>query len=209
MNAKQIKLVVATAGLVALAVSGTASAQLGGLGKLGGGSSSGSVSSDQIVAEYVAGDRSVLSAQGNMLTAVGLKDEGDKAALESKNLTDGATKDNLEEAGKIQTDSSKALQDKMNDKKVVMDANAKKQFGQGLLDLSKGIILYVNMKKDVSGYKPGISSLGASALSAGYVVKSLPGSIVNLGTTLKAAITFAQSNNIPVPKEASDATALL
>ncbi|HEX7642731.1 MAG TPA: hypothetical protein VF472_11050 [Burkholderiaceae bacterium] len=202
---KHIKL---AAGIVALAVSGLASAQFGGLSKLGGGGDS-SVAPEKIVAEYVAGDRSVLSAQGNMLTAVGLKDEGAKAALEAKNLTDGATKDNLEEAGKIQTDSSKALQDKMNDKKVVMDASAKQQFGQGLLDLSKGIILYAAMKKDVSGFKPGVTSLGASTLAAGYVVKSLPGSMVNLGTTLKAAVTFAQNNNIPVPKEASDATALL
>ena len=202
---KHIKL---AAGIVALAVSGLASAQFGGLSKLGGGGDS-SVAPEKIVAEYVAGDRSVLSAQGNMLTAVGLKDEGAKAALEAKNLTDGATKDNLEEAGKIQTDSSKALQDKMNDKKVVLNASAKQHFGQGLLDLSKGIILYAAMKKDVSGFKPGVTSLGASTLAAGYVVKSLPGSMVNLGTTLKAAVTFAQNNNIPVPKEASDATALL
>jgi len=205
MQAKYIKLLV---GIAAVTATSMSFAQLGGLGKLTGGGGS-SVSAEQLVQKYVAGQRSVMSADANMLAAVGLKDEADKAALEAKNLTDGATKDNLEEATKVQTASSKELEDRMNDKKLVMDANAKKQFGQGMVDLSKGIILYVAMKGDVSGFKPSLTSVGASAGSAVYVVKTLPDSVISLGSTLKSAITFARANNIPVPKEANDATALL
>jgi hypothetical protein len=40
-------------------------------------------------------------------------------------------------------------------------------------------------------------------------VKTLPGSTQNVGTSLKAAIAFSKANDIPVPKEANDATAML
>lgn len=205
MQASYVKLIV---GVAAIAVTGLASAQFGGLGKLGGGGGS-SVTADQIVREYVAGQRNVMSADANMLAAVGDKDASAAAALEAKNLTDGATKDDLEASTKIQTDSSKELQDKMNDKKLVLDANAKKQFSQGILDLSKGIIAYVGMKKDISGFKPSVTSIGASAGSAVYVVKTFPDSLISLSSTLKSAITFARANNIPVPQEATDATSML
>jgi hypothetical protein len=140
---------------------------------------------------------------------VGLKDEAEKASVQAKNLTEGATKNSLEEASAVQTASSKALEQQLSGKKVEMDAASKKQFGDGVLELSKGVIQYVGMTKDVAGFKPSVTSLGNSAGSAIYVAKSLPDSIKNLGHTLKMAIDFSKANNIPVPKEATDATALL
>jgi hypothetical protein len=201
----------AIAGVTLVLVSGIASAQLGGLGKsLGiGGGSGGGATAEQIVAKYVGGAQSVMRADANMLAAVGLKDEAEKASVQAKNLTEGATKNSLEEAHAVQTASSKALEEKLSGKKIEMDAASKKQFADGLVDLAKGVVLYVGMSKDVSGFKPSVSSVGNAAGSALYVAKGLPDSIKNLGHTLKMAIDFAKANNIPVPKEANDATALL
>ncbi|HXA48585.1 MAG TPA: hypothetical protein VNW52_13200 [Burkholderiaceae bacterium] len=196
------------AGLALVAASGSAFAQLGGLigGLKGGGSS---VSPDQIVNEYVAGSQSVLTANSFMLEAVGQKDEAAKAALEAKNLTQGATSDSLSEAERVQTESSKSLEDALNGKKITMDEASKKKFSQGMVNLAQGVVLYVKMAVDVKGFKPGITSIGASATGAIYVVKTLPESTQNVATTMKAAIAFSKANDIPVPKEASDATAML
>lgn len=198
----------AIAGVAMVLVSGFASAQLGGFSKAMGGGGSGATA-EQIVAKYVGGTQSVMRADANMLSAVGLKDEAEKASVQAKNLTEGATKNSLEEASAVQTASSKALEQKLDGKKIEMDAASKKQFGDGMVDLAKGVILYVGMSKDAAGFKPGASSMGSAAGSALYVAKNLPDSIKNLGHTLKMAVNFAKANNIPVPKEANDATALL
>lgn len=200
-------------GVGLLFASGTASAQFGGLpGKLpsglGGGGDS-AVSADGIVSKYVAGARNVNSADIKMLRAVGLKAEADRAELQAKNLTEGATKDALEDAAKSQTESSKALEDALKDNKTKMDAKSKEQFSSGMGDLAKGILAYIGLSKDVSGFRPSVGNLGGSAMSAAYVVKTLPESVKSLVSTLKSSIAFAKANNIPVPKEASDATSAI
>lgn len=171
-------------------------------------SSSSGASAEQIVSKYVGGAKSVMQADSKMLDAFGLKDEAAKAALQATNLTQGATKDNLEAAEKVQTESSKALEEKLNSKKTNMDAASKKMFAAGLQDLGSGLIQYVGLSKDAASFKPSMGSMGA-ANSAVYVAKSLPGSIKNLASTLKMAIEFSKANDIPVPKEANDATAML
>lgn len=198
----------AIAGTVLLLATGLASAQFGGLAKslTGGGSGA---SAEQIVTKYVGATQSVMRADAGMLAAVGLKDEAEKAAVQAKNLTEGATKNSLEEASAVQTESSVALEKALKGKKVEMDDASKKQFAGGVAELAKGVLLYVGVGKDASGFKPGVSSIGGAVAPALYVAKSLPDSIKNLGGTLKLAIDFSKANNIPVPKEANDATALL
>jgi len=176
---------------------------------VGSGSSSSSASPDSIVNKYVAGSKNVNSADIKMLRAVGLKDEADRAELQAKNLTEGATKDALEESAKSQTESSKALEAKLASGNVEMDAQSKELFAAGMADLGKGLLQYTAMSKDVAGFKPAPTSVGGSTMSAVYVAKTLPESIKNLASTLKSSITFAKTNNIPVPKEAADATAAI
>lgn len=190
-----------------LALSGLASAQFGGLaGALGGGKG---VTAEQIVKKYVTGTQSVMKADATMLAALGLKEQADKASLEAQNLTEGATKDSLQGASKTQSDSSKLLEEQMKGKKVAMDDASKQRFAEGVLDLSKGVIQYVGMSKDVGSFKPSVTSIGASAGSALFIAQNLPTSIKAVGNSLKVAIDFAKNNNIPLPKEASEATALL
>jgi hypothetical protein len=185
----------------------TASAQFGGL--LKGNSSGSGVSAEQIVKRYVGGARNVMQANANMLDAVGLKTEAGQAAAQVANLTEGATKDALEDANKTQTENSKALEMKLSDSKTTLDAGAKKKFSAGLGDLAKGVIQYVGLAKEVGGFKPGMGSINATGNSALFVAKSLPGSTKNLAQTLKMAIEFSKANDIPVPKEANDATAMI
>lgn len=196
---------------VSLLSANAAFAQFGDLKKsLGGGDKSADgASAEQIVTKYVGGAKSVMTADAKMLEAVGLKDQAAIANLQAKNLTEGASKDSLEESAKVQTESSKALETKLNGEKIVMDAKSKKLFSDGVKDLAGGVVQYVGMSKDVSGFKPSIGSISGSGKSAIYVGKTLPDTIKNLGRTLKSAIDFSKANDIPVPKEANDATSLL
>lgn len=199
-------------GINLFSLPGLVSAQFGGLTKSIPGLSSGgdsSISPEGIVKKYVGGSQSVSSADIKMLRAVGLKDDADRAELHAKNLTEGATKDALEEAAKSQTESSKALEAKLKEGKVDMDAKSKEQFSSGMADLGRGILQYFGMSKEASGFKPGISSIGGSTTSALFVVKTLPESLKNLVSTLKSSVAFAKTNNIPVPKEAADATSAI
>lgn len=161
------------------------------------------VTAEGLVKNYVGGTKSVMSADVKMLKALGLKEQAAKEELAAKNLTEGATASALEDAAKIQTESSKTLADKMGEKKVVIDAEGKKQYASGLMDLAVGIKSYASVGADVKSYKPGLSSIGGAGESALYVVKTLPDSSTNLMSTLKRAVEFARENKIEVPAEAT------
>lgn len=194
-------------GVAAICFASVASAQLGGLGAaLGGGSKSGSVSAEGLVKSYVSGTKNVLNADAKFLDALGFKDKAANAELQAKNLTEGATASNLEDAAKVQTDNSKAIAAELDGKKVKLDAEGKKKFTLGLVDLAKGIKDYSSVSSDASSFKPSPTSIGGAAGAALYIVKSLPDTTVNLMSTLKRAVDFAKENKIEVPKEA---TALL
>lgn len=186
------------------AVTPVAFGQFGGLQKLGLGSGgSSSISAEDLVKKYVSGTKNVMGADVLMLQAVGLKDAAAKEELAAKKLTEGATSSSLDDAAKIQTESSKALSDKFTENKVVLSAEGKKKFTQGLVALAKGISDYTGIGGDVKNFKPSPTSVGSAAGAAMYVVKSLPDSSSRLMTTLKHAIAFAKENKIEVPSEAT------
>lgn len=188
-------------------MSASASAQFGNLLKPA--AAGASISADQIVKRYVGGAKGVMTANAVMLGALGMKTEAGRAAAQAANLTEGATKDVLEESAKVQTENSKALEGKLGQKNATMDAASKKEFVNGVSELASGVKQYVLLGKDVAGFKPGLGSLSASAGTAISVVKTLPESTKNLVTTLKMAIEFCKTNNIPVPAGAVDATAMI
>lgn len=182
-----------------------ASAQFGALGgALGGGG--GSVTADSLVKSYVAGTQLVMSSDVSLLKALNLKEQADKEELAAKNLTQGATTASLEDAEKVRTESSKALGESMEGKKVVMSAQAKKDYVRGVVDLAKGIKAYTAMGGDVKNFKPSVASLGSGATAALFVVKTLPSSLSGLKDTLTRSIAFAKENKIELP---ADATSVL
>ncbi|MEF8759247.1 MAG: hypothetical protein V5B36_05840 [Candidatus Accumulibacter sp. UW25] len=197
-------------GIAMATTSGASFAQFGGItNALGGGktsSESSSVSAEALVKSYVGGTKQVMSADVNFLNALGLKEQAGREELAAKNLTEGATSSGLEDAAKVQTESSTAMAEAMAAKKMTMSAASKKTYALGLVDLTKGIRSYMAMSSDVKNYKPGLTSIGAAAGAAMYVVKSLPDSITGLKDTLQRAIAFAKENKIEVP---ADATSLL
>lgn len=197
-------------GLALVTLSGSSFAF--GLGNLIGaaapsaGSGASTVTAESLVTSYVTGSQYVLNAQGKFAGALGLKAEAEKAELAAKNLTSGATSSGLEDAAKVQTESSKAIADAQLANKGQMSAESKKTYTAGILTLAMGIKSYMGMSSDISKFTPSVTSLGAAAGSAVYIVKNLPGNLTTLKDTLKSTINFAKENKIEVP---ADATSLL
>ncbi|MCK9189779.1 hypothetical protein [Acidithiobacillus sp.] len=186
----------------------------------GGGSAQSSgdpvAASNQLVGQYVAGNISVLTAQKDMAQALHLKGQVATIKATLTSLKTGAAgkvgKSGLEHAGTIIGGSSKAIAEAQA-KKPILSAEDKIDYAKGLGSLGGGILHYVGMKNAASSFSSSVSSLSpmtaaqdASALSSGlYVVKSLPSSISNLGSSLNEAVSFAKSNKIAVPASATNA----
>lgn len=195
-------------GLAIAAFSGLANAQfsLPSVPGMGGGSAkTSSVSAESLVKNYVVGTKLVMNSNAKFFAALGLKDKAAEQELQANKLTEGATSSGLEDAAKVQTESSKALADEMNSKQVVFTAEGKKTYALGVLDLVSGIKSYIGMASDVKSFKPSVTSLGASAGAAIYVAKSLPNDITNLKDTLARSIAFAKANKIELPADATSA----
>jgi hypothetical protein len=192
-------------GITIATFSAAAFAQFGGLGGALGGNSGSNVSAESLVKNYVGGTQLVMNSDASFLKALDMKEQAEKVEIAAKNLTQGPTTANLEEAAKIQTDSSKALAETMGAKKVTMSADSKKHYVRGVVDLVRGIKAYTSMTGDVQNFRPSVTSLGSGATAAIYVVKSLPSTLVALKDTLTRSIAFAKENNIELPADATSA----
>jgi hypothetical protein len=176
-------------------------AQFGGLGgMLGGGGGSGPAP-EKLLAEYFVGTAAVLNANSKILNALGMKEAADLAASNAANMKAGATTEAIKDAAKVQTETSKTIQEKLTDKNLKLDDAAKKQMGEGYLSLAAGSLAYVVFIKDAKDFKPSVTSLGASALALAAIVPRIPEDTKNLLATYKAVAAYAKDNKIPAPSE--------
>lgn len=177
-------------------------AQLGGFGGLlGGGGGNSGPAPEKLLAEYFVGTAAVLHANSKILTALGMKEAADLAASNAANMKEGATTDAIKDAAKVQTDSSKLIQEKLVDKNLKLDDAAKKQMGEGYLSLAAGSLSYAVFIKDAKNFKPSATSLGASAVALAAIVPRIPEDTKNLLATYKAVAAYAKDNKIPAPSE--------
>lgn len=210
---------IAMASAVAAGIPSIAYAQFGlpsipGLGKSSAGVATADLGGqqDQLVRSYVAANKDVLTANSKMAEALGLKDSATASKATADALTEGATKDNLDAANKEVGTSTDAVSAELK-KGPKLDAAAKATFGVGLVSLVSGVSKYVGVGKNVSDISSGLSSAPMMQLpklqSAVFIVSKFPSSMASVSNALKNAIAFAQSNDIPVPADATKALASL
>ena len=162
-----------------------------------------------LVNGYVSANKDVLTANSQMLDALGLKDKSATIKTTADQLKEGSTKDNLEAANLEVASSTNAVAAELA-KAPKLDAQSKAAFGVGLISLTSGVAKYVGLGKSVSDMASGLSNASLTQLpslqSAAFVVSKFPSAMSSVGSTLKNAIAFAQNNDIKIP---SDATNLL
>lgn len=191
-------------------------ADVPGLGKKSADTSSSQVdlsgSQDLLIKQYAAASKSVLIGNSHMADAVGLAKEAAQARAASETLSDGATKGTLSDADKATSETSKLVADALKNT-ATMDAPAKEKFTTGMLSLAQGLVHYASMKGSVESFANGLKSASPMVLpklqSGAYVATSLPSNVKNLATALNNAISYAQSHDIAVPKDATDALSKL
>lgn len=207
---------IATAILV-LAAPALSSAQFGNvgsaLGKLTGSKSSSEnagadsgVQQDQLIRGYVAAGKEVLTANSQIASALGIQAQ----AVNASATSDTFSASEIEAQDKAISANSAAISEALKSGATLKDSQAKAQYAQGLVSLTKGVKKYVDMGKDAKGFASGVS--GVSPLQLGklqsgmYIVQNLPSGVSNLSGVLKSAVDFARTNGVEVPK---DATSLL
>ena len=177
-------------------------AQFGGLGSiLGGGGGNAGPAPEKLLAEYFIGTAAVLNANSKILAALGFKEAADLAASNAANMKEGATTEAVKQAEKVQTDSSKLIQEGLADRNLKLDDAAKKQIGEGYLSLAVGSVAYIVFIKDAKDFKPSITSLGSAVVTLATIVPRIPEDIKNLLATYKAVAAYAKDNKIPAPSE--------
>lgn len=164
---------------------------------------------DQLVKQYVDANKTVLQGNAQMADAIGLKDQAAIARTAGESLGDGATKGNLSDADKVTSETSQKLTEKLNDKSIVLDADAKKKFAGSLVTMASALVKYVGLRTPVQSFSTnlkGASPMMLPKLQTGmYIATSLPGNVKTLQSALGNAVSFAKSHGVAVPSETTSA----
>jgi len=195
---------------IALTLPMASFAQFGNL--LGGNKASSSGGADlsgqqtQLVRNYSAAGKDVLTANGQIGDALGINAQ----AVNASATSDSMSASDLEAQDKAISANADAISKALKAGATLKDAEAKKKYAQGLISLVSGVKKYVGMRTDVQNFSTGLSSASPLQLpglqSGAYIVKNLPTSVSNLSSVLKSAVDFAKSNGVQVP---ADATSVL
>lgn len=197
---------------VALTVPTLSTAQFSNpLGGLMGGKSSATATGadmgaqqDSLVRTYVAAGKNVLTANGHMTDALGIKAKSIDAAA----TADSFSAKDIEAQDKAISADSAAIAEALKSNATLKDEEARTKYAQGLLSLAVGVKKYVDMSKEAQSFASGVTSvspLQIGKLQSGvYIAKNLPANVANLTSVLKSAIDFARKNGVAVPPEATN-----
>jgi hypothetical protein len=198
----------------ALALTPIAHAQFGSMPSIGGllgdkkTSATANLDAQQgkLVRSYVAAGNDILTANGNLAEALGIKAQSVNAAATSDSIS---AKD-IEEQDKAISADAIAVSTALKSGAKLMDNESKAKYAKGLVFLASGLKKYIDMRQDAQGFASGMSSASPLEVvklqSAAYIVKSLPTTVTNLTSVFSSAVEFAKSNGVEIPK---DATSLL
>lgn len=165
---------------------------------------------DALVRQFVAAQVTTLAAQTSFAKAFGLAEQVQLLEAEKQSLSSGATdttgiKKSVETSDSVQ----KAIDEKIA-AAPQMDAEAKKNYAEGLVLLVATALEAKKLGDSAMQFGTGLKSLNpmqaAGALvklrAGAWVAKEAPGYIRSMYGATKSAMTFAKANNIPVPKNA-------
>lgn len=203
------KMVFAVVAVTAMVLPAVSEAQLGGLLGFKSSSNSGAdvgAQQDALVRNYMAAGKDVLTANGQLAEALGIKAHAVDAAAKS----DSVSAKDVEAQDKAISAEAAVVSEELKKGAQLKDDAAKVKYAQGLLSLATGVKKYLGLRKDAQDFTSGMSSaspLQLGKLQAGaYVAKSLPTNISNLTGVLKSAVEFGKSNGVQIP---ADATSVL
>jgi hypothetical protein len=171
-----------------------------------------------VVKKYVEASGLLNKAQTEMLYAFGLKDKAAALEAQAAVLGSGATldKDGIEKQKKLSEEANNAIQEKL-DSNAQLDAEGKKHYANSLAPYAGAVSITSKLPNELSAFGNAAQSQIQSAslteklsvtnkLAAGmYLTKELPGYTGGLLGHLNKMVSYANKNQIPVPKDATAA----
>ena len=170
-----------------------------------------------VVKNYVDAAAHVNEAQIHLAKAFDLKDEVAKLEAEATALQSSSVdKSTLEKQKKTSADLNAEVEKRISNGAQLSDVG-KKEYAASLLPFATGVAKSTKLPAELQSFATAAQQQISSAsimdkmqvtnkLSVGtYLVSNAPGFIANTATSFKQIVTYAQSNKIPVPKEATDA----
>ncbi|MDM4772959.1 hypothetical protein [Solimonas sp. SE-A11] len=173
---------------------------------------------DSVIKTFVAGSIEISTAQASLLRAFDLKDQAAALEADAAALKSGATdQSTLSKA----TQSSKSASDEIAKRIAAgqpLSEEGKQHYVASLVPFAKGLVITSKLPPELKTFgdaaKQQVQAASlmdkasvTSKLAPGmYLVKEAPGYTSNAIDAFKKIVTFAQSNSIPVP---ADATAAL
>jgi soluble cytochrome b562 len=169
---------------------------------------------DALVKQFIDAQATTLAAQSSFAKAFGLAEQMQLLEAEKKSLSSGAT----DTAGiKKSVETSEAVQKAIDERiaaKPQMDAEAKKNYAEGLTLLVVSALKAKKLAESATQFGAGLKGLNPLQMggalvkfrAGAWVVKETPGYVKNMYGATKSAMTFARANNISVPKNADALT---
>lgn len=156
-------------------------------------------------------------AQSELCEAFGLKEQVERLKLEQTALASGALdKDGYNKSKELSDSTNAAINEKIA-ASAPLTEEGRAHYVQSLPHLLKGTLLSIQLPVEAANFvtvaKAAATSaslqdklrLGGMAMTAALIVKDMPGFVSTTASTYKKVVTYGQANNIPVPKDATDA----
>lgn len=169
-----------------------------------------------VVQKYLLAATQVNQAQLHLAKAFELKDQVALLEAESVALQSGATdKAAFERTNTVSADAAAAINEKIASG-AQLSEDGKKEYAASLLPFATGLFHTSKLPSELKNFGSAAQQSLSSAslmdkanltrkLSAGmYLVTNGPSFISTVGNSTKQIFTYAQSNKIPMPKEATD-----
>lgn len=175
-------------------------------------------SADQAAGNLMVARIAFLDAKAKMMDALGVKSDSVAKASEALRAKEGSTSDKvkaLETASKTTADADKEFEAKMAESKE-LSAESKAKFAEGSVKFIEGVLLekaqIETIQKLVEQGQSLVQSAGplekVGVLSVIKPVTSMatmvPGDVKEGTTTLSKIMKFSQSQNVTIPKDATD-----
>ena len=166
-------------------------------------------SGDALIDAFQASQSSVIQAQGALAAALGLKDQATQIDAEIKRYGSGQLDlEAMKKSRDLSANVAAAIQAKL-DEKPVLNAQQREQFTGGLVHYAKAVIgarqLVLQAQQFTTSVGKNPMALMGKARTALWVGKETPGYAKGLGGATRQLFSFAKSNGIKPPANATAA----
>lgn len=160
-----------------------------------------------VMPRFVDAAQDALSADANLLSALGMPEPAAAVLSRSKEMTVEATVGTVEAIMAQHSAAAALLAPKLAVSGVTLSDEGKAQLSKGIDGLARALVQIDALSTDLPALKKMMRDSGEKARTGYFVSKSLAQYRAEMKQELRAAISFAKANSVPFPPDAESRTA--